>query len=389
VLGHRISKFSPFHAALLAPAIATAWPLAFLVTAGFVLLGAWIVVRMLEREGLSSDWVLLYFVNPGLLFYSRTLLSMVPASVMALLGVALLFRPRPRPVVGALALGAAALLHIWLAPVALVIGACWWVERGGMSWRGAAALAAGAVPAVLLMGLYNGVTTGSPLVNAYWLIGHQRNFTGGHLAGFARRRDGSAAVPLAIVTVLVLASFYYYRDGMSFGVAGWVPGLRFLLPASLLAVVPAAQWWNDAVRPIRPNKRLRWLAPVVGTAAFAVGFVVLSLAHQDYLSAQRDAQRFIAAEIPAGARILGGPGTFKFFAPVVGRWSVELAEDGESHLAVQRRDSYVVWLGSAEQQADPGWFRDRTLRTATVSSWIWRRRIVVARPGAPVGMEGS
>jgi hypothetical protein len=402
VLGHRISKYSPFHAALLTPAIATAWRLAFLVTAGFVLLGAWIIVRMLEREGLSSDWVLLYFVNPGLLYYSRTLLSMVPASVMALFGVSLLFRSRPRPVAGALALGAAALLHIWLAPVALVIAGCWWVERSRTSLRGAAALVTGAAPAVLLMGLYNGVTTGNPLVNSYWLIGHQQNFAGDQLAGFVvyysmallfvppggwmamtRRWAGSAAVPLAIVAVLTLASFYYYRDGMNFGVAGWVPGLRFLLPASLLAVVPAAHWWNDAVLPMNPNKRLRWLAPVWGTALFGLGFAVLSVGHQDYLNAQRDAQRFVATEIPAGARIVGGPGTFKLFAPVVGRWSVELVEEGESRLAVQRRDCYVVWITSSEEQVDPGWFRDRASRATTVNSWIWRRKIVIGRPAAP------
>ena len=407
--GHRISKFSAFHAVLLAPAVATAWRLAFLVTAGFVLLGAWVVVGMLEREGLSSDWVLFYFLNPGLLYYSRTLLSMVPAAVMALVAVSLLFRGRPRPFAGALALGTSVLLHIWLGPVALVIAGCWWVERGRMTRRAAAALVAGAVPAVLLMGVYNAATTANPLVNSYWLIGHQQSFGGDHLVPFVvyysvallfvppggwmamrRRFAGSAAVPLAIVTVLTLASLYYYRDGMSFGVAGWVPGLRFLLPASLLAVVPAAHWWRRAVLPIRVGTRLRRLAPIGGTAVFALGFLALSVAHQDYLNAQRDAQQFLRREVPAGARIVGGPGTFKFFAPVVGRWSVELADDAGRAQAAGRRDGYVVWIGSPEEQADPAWFKDRTLHEATVSSWIWRRKIVIGRPaapGTPVGME--
>ena len=37
-----------------------------------------------------------------------------------------------------------------------------------------------------------------------------------------------------------MASIYYYRDGLGYGVAGFLPAQRFLLPASLLACVPAA-----------------------------------------------------------------------------------------------------------------------------------------------------
>ncbi|MGA6971502.1 MAG: hypothetical protein WBY93_07715, partial [Candidatus Binatus sp.] len=50
---HNVSKFSPFHAALLVPAIALNWKLVFLVSAGFFIAGAFILRTMLLRDGLG------------------------------------------------------------------------------------------------------------------------------------------------------------------------------------------------------------------------------------------------------------------------------------------------------------------------------------------------
>ena len=400
--GHTVSKYSPFHAALLVPALLSAWRLSFLVTAAFTLLGAWVVVRMLEREGLSSAWVLLYFLNPGLLYYSRTIMSMVPAAVMALLGVSLLYRARPHPAAGGLALGTAVLFHIWLAPLAVVVAGCWWIERKRCAWRPAGDLVAGALPAILLMGLYNFVTMGNPLVNSYWMIGHQRVFNGAHWAAFGvyyglallsvppggwvaltRRWAGSYGVPLAIATTVALATLYYFRDGLAFGIAGWVPGLRFLLPATLLAVVPSARWWNNLTERFARNARLKALVAVGGVVVFGLAFAGLSAAHQNYLTAQRSAQAFIAEQIPDGARVVGVPGTFKLFAPVVGHWPVELVYDTLSELPPGAQDAYLVWIGPTGEDPGPAWCRGRLVRTAIVSSWIWRRKVVVAGPMTP------
>jgi hypothetical protein len=103
--GHRISKFSPFHAALFVPAVVTNWRAAFAVTALFAVAGAFIFRGMLRRAGLSSAWVALYFLCTGIWFYSRTLMAAVPASVMVLFGAALLVRERSRPAAAGAALG--------------------------------------------------------------------------------------------------------------------------------------------------------------------------------------------------------------------------------------------------------------------------------------------
>ena len=51
--GHRIVKYSPFHALLLAPAVASDWRLAFLVSAAFFIVGAFAVRAMLREAGLA------------------------------------------------------------------------------------------------------------------------------------------------------------------------------------------------------------------------------------------------------------------------------------------------------------------------------------------------
>jgi hypothetical protein len=156
--GHRISKFSPFHAALLTPAVMTRWPLAFVVNPAFIVLGCFVLKRMLRDAGLASGWALLFVGNPGVLYYARTLLGIVPATVMLLLGTSLLFRDRPRAVAGGAALGSAVLFHNWLGPLALVLAVGWIVERARFSFRGLGALALGGLPCARLM-IYNWTTT--------------------------------------------------------------------------------------------------------------------------------------------------------------------------------------------------------------------------------------
>src|SRR5687767_14293486 len=52
--GHRISKFSPFHAALFIPAVMTDWRIGFAVTGLFTLGGAFVLRGMLRGRNLSS-----------------------------------------------------------------------------------------------------------------------------------------------------------------------------------------------------------------------------------------------------------------------------------------------------------------------------------------------
>jgi hypothetical protein len=398
--GHRISKFSPFHAALLTPGVVTDWRLTFLVAPLFFLLGAFAVRGMLRQHGLSDAWTALYFLEPGLLYYSRTLLAAVPAAVMGLVGASLLLRARPRPCAAGLALGAAVLLHIWLAPVAVIMAAVWWIDSARCDRRALASLMLGAAPGIVLLGSYNYAATGHPLLNAYLLTGHQHAFEGRHfgsflpfyvlslgiapLAGWAALRQrwtDTWAIPLTTGVVVLLAAFYYYRDGIGYGLAGWVPGRRFLLPVSVLACLPAARCL--ASRFEDSSVRVRMMAATLSLVAFVAGFSTLSAAHQRYLEAQQTVQIIVRSAVPEGARVLANDHAFKAFAPVNGRWVLRLMREGRTPSVSEATDAYRVWLGVTGELPAPTWFEGRAPRIAHVRSWTWARTLWVAPPHPP------
>ncbi len=395
--GHRISKFSPFHAALLVPAVATQWRLAFVVAPSFFLAGGFVFRGMLRRAGLSEAWSAVYFLQPGMLYYSRTLLGMVPASVLSLVGVSLLLRDRPRPVAAGAAFGAAVLLHLWLAPVAILFATLWWIERAGGDLRPLGRLAAGALPFVVLMGLYNVMVTGHALLTPYWILNHHLAFDGRYwpqflvfylcalavapLAGWAAlspRHSRTWAIPLTCAAVIVLAAFYYYRDGIGHGIAGWVPGMRFLLPVSLLAALPAASCLSSHAASLRWTTRPA--AHVAVVATFVLSAVVLSRTHQQYLDAQAGLQASIRRSIPDGAVVVANAEAFKAFAPVNGRWKVHFVRDGLPPTD-DRAGVYRVWMGRSGERPSPAWFNHRTPLVTQSRSWTWARTLWVA-PGS-------
>jgi len=401
--GHTISKFSPFHAALLTPAVAVSWRLAFAVAGLFAAWGALVFRGMLRREGLSSGWVALYFLCAGLWFYSRTLMAAVPASVMVLMGASLLLRDRSRPALAGAALSAAGLLHPWMIPVAAALAAGWWLDAPRGRMRPAAALAAGAAPGAAALLFYNWFTTGSPFMNAYSLLGTQYGFRGEHLGSFAPFYLGSLlimplggwaalaprwnrglAVPAAVATVLVMASLYYFRDGLGYGIAGLLPGQRFLLPASLLACLPAARFLSDRAARMHPSggfaALLERAVPATALACFVGGFVLVSAGHKSYLDAHASLQSALRAALPDGSRVLVGERAFKEFAPVLGRWTLRQMHDDRAPGAAERDGAYEVWLGAPGQSPPPGWFTGRAPSRVEIRSWVWKRDAWIAPP---------
>ena len=393
--GRRISKYSPLHAALLMPAVTTNWRLGFVVGAIFALAGAFVFRGMLRREGLSSAWVALYFLCAGLWFYSRTLMAAVPASVMVLVGASLLLRDQSRPLAGGFALGLAGLLHPWMIPVAAALSLGWWVSSAPRQAGAALRLVAGAAPCAIALLAYNAYTTGHPLVNAYSVMGTQNGFKGENIstflplylgslllmplagwAAFSPRWSRGLAVPLAVGTVVVMASAYYFRDGLGYGVAGLLPAQRFLLPASLLACLPAARYLaSRQTRTLEP-----WAAPAA-LAAFVIGFVAVSIGHGAYLDAQAQVQSAIKSQIPEGSHVIVGERAYKSFAPVLGSWHLAHVREGRFPQGPFREPVYVMWIGPPGSQPPPGWM-DATAVRVPARSWVWNRDVWIGPPAA-------
>ncbi len=402
--GHRVIKYSPFHAALLAPALGAGWQLAFLVTAAFYILGAFVVRSMLVGEGVASEWAILYFLLPGMLYYSGTLMAAVPAAVMGLSGVALLARRRPRVALGAAALGGAVLLHLWMAALAVPFAVMWWLECGGENrWRIAAALAAGAAPAIAMAAAYNYATVGSPVVTGYMITGEVFAFSGQHLPRFlpfyaislavfpiaglsvlSPRWSRGWAAPAAAFAIVAGASMYNYRDGLTSNlpamagfIAGAVPAQRFLLPASVIACVPAARWLENRLG----GAGFQWSARarVVALALFAAVFGAIATLHQGFLRANAIVQRAIASAVPEGAEIVGTGDVLKELAPVYRIVRFHAVDPGDESVA-GAADAYLVWIGAPGTKPPPYWTDGRKTESVQARSWAWNRDLWIAWP---------
>jgi hypothetical protein len=112
--GHHVSKFSIFHAAMIAPLWKLDWRLGFVLAALFFAAGAFVVRNWLRREKLDGDWTALYFLLFGALYYTQSVMAAVPAAVAGLFGVSLLLREEPRPMLAGLMFGASVLIHPWM-----------------------------------------------------------------------------------------------------------------------------------------------------------------------------------------------------------------------------------------------------------------------------------
>lgn len=83
-------KFAPpYHlgaSIILLPFILISWKLIFLSGLFFHLLNTYILAKIFQKYKLSKAYSLLYLLYPGLIFYSRTIMSEIPAITFILLG---------------------------------------------------------------------------------------------------------------------------------------------------------------------------------------------------------------------------------------------------------------------------------------------------------------
>jgi len=405
--GHRVSKFSAFHAAMIAPLWKIDWRLGFGVAALFFAAGAFVVRNWLLRENLSGDWSVLYFLLFGALYYTQTVMAAVPAAVAGLFGISLLLRDEPRPMLAGLMFGASVLMHPWMGPFAIVSATVWLLDN----WRidlikRVGSLSAGAFVPIAMLGSYNFATTGNPFRSVYTLMGHQNSFVGDHFGSYALFYVASLAIfplagwvvfspkwakgwtlPATSAAMVMLASLYYYRDGLNVSasaahstmalIAGAIPGQRFLIPVSMVACVPAARFL-DAQSARMPSWVSHFARPVALTA-FIGGFALMSTAHSSFLRAHATVQKALCETIPGNAQIAISDDVLKETAPICQVFEhAVLTQDS----AVPSPDMFTAWLGAPGTRAPTGWLAKRDTKTFQIRSWIWNRDLFV---GAPSG----
>jgi hypothetical protein len=403
--GHRVSKFSVFHAAMIAPLWKIDWRLGFALAALFFAAGAFIVRNWLSRENLNGDWTALYFLLFGALYYTQSVMAAVPAAVAGLFGVSLLLREDPRPMLAGLMFGASVLMHPWMGPFAAVSATVWLFEdhRTDLIER-AGRLFAGSIVPIVLLSSYNFATTGSPFRSVYTLMGHQNSFGGGHFGAFLLFYAASLAIfplagwvvfspkwargwtlPATSAAMVLLASLYYYRDGLNVSASvvqgtmallvGAIPGQRFLIPVSMIACIPAARLLDARSKSI-PAWVARFARPAALTA-FVAGFAAMSTAHSSLLGAHATVQKALCESIPASAPVAISDGVLKETAPTCQVFEhAVLTKDS----AVPSPDMFTAWLGAPGARAPDAWLEKRDTKTFQIRSWIWNRDLIVATP---------
>jgi hypothetical protein len=235
-------------------------------------------------------------------------------------------------------------------------------------------------------------------------MGHQNSFVGDHFGSYALFYAASLAIfplagwvvfsskwaagwtlPSTSAAMVLLASLYYYRDGLNVSastihstmalLAGAIPGQRFLIPVSMVACIPAARFL-DAESQRMPQWLSQFARPVALTA-FIGGFAAMSSAHSSFLRAHATVQRALCATIPANASVAISDGVLKETAPICQVFEhAVLTEDS----AVPSPDMFTAWLGAPGARAPSGWLEKRDTKTFQIRSWIWNRDLFVAAP---------
>jgi hypothetical protein len=185
--------------------------------------------------------------------------------------------------------------------------------------------------------------------------------------------------------MVLLASLYYYRDGLNVSasavhsamalLAGAIPGQRFLIPVSMVACIPAARFL-DAQSERMPPWVSRFARPVALTA-FIGGFAAMSTAHSSFLRAHATVQQALCENIPANAPVAISDSVLKETAPTCQVFErAVLTQDS----AVPSPDVFTAWLGAPGAHAPNGWLEKRDTKTFQIRSWIWNRDLFVAAP---------
>jgi len=344
---HSVVKFAPLWPLLLVPFTFAGWKAAFAATLLVHLAGYAVFVRLVRASGLPWWTALLYLAHPTLVYYSRTLMSDVAAGVLFLAAWERWTRAGTRPAFAAgIWTGVSCAVRYTNAVLAVLFVAAAALDalrtRSSAAARRVAALAAGLVPPVAALAVYNRAAFG-----LWWRgaagyrdertgIGMEGQF-GWHVLGpnlehyvvalllvfplmllavFVVRGRNRFVLPAVALSFTLFFSFYYFHDRADGLLGTAVAGLRFLipvLPLFLLAYAEALPRWLARLRvPARPAG-----AVVIVAAAVATGFV--DVRHDAYLRPREDARRLLYSVTPDGAVILCDTAARKLLHDVWGR----------------------------------------------------------------------
>lgn len=363
--GHFVSKYPLGMAALIALVSFAGWKTALGVNLFVHLATFSVFVRLVRRIGVPGIWGLLYLLHPTAVLFCRTAMADLFSGLLLALAFDALLRARllATGLLAGLAIAVRTGNIVFLPAFALAPFAEPWLKSGGEVW--------GRVPALLRLSI--GFIPGLAFA-AYFLVvlthGQVANNTGTfHLHYFGEMFPAYAASLLVLYPGMLLApalyrgpqrvtlmalcygvvllySFWFYRDTGSSMVENLIVGQRYMLavlPLFLLAyaevlwrLIGARLWVNANARPI--------LKGTVGACAlvlFVIGFLVQKR-HEELLTTLALVRDRVYATTTTQDRVYCNPNIAKLLHPAWGRRDVVLVLDAEQAAQDARQ-----WLASA------------------------------------------
>lgn len=314
--GHQIPDYPPGMWLLLAP-FASPSSLIFVPALGMYLLGAFYFNRYLKSCGIvNAPLTLLYLFHPIVVFYSRTIMSDLPAAVIFLAGVFYYFRDNGGWKAG-FCFGLSLLFRfshlVYILPFAAFL--LWRRKSPAFFCVLALFAAAAAFHRVFLYGipLTDAFTQKFVLIPFFSPAYFPRNFP--HyvtslfiswplmlLAPFLAKRTRRPEILFSILAGVLFFSFFYHRDEFQTPLQSLVAGVRFLLPAALLILLMYADVLDALLAKARGTFKTLLMLPVC--AGLAGVSIFIHVKHQEALKEQYAMKETIYRNTTEGSAVV-------------------------------------------------------------------------------------
>ena len=329
-INHRVSLFPPGWPILLAPLSFLGWRSLFVLPLVIHIVGYLYFWKILRRLEIDDSFAFLYLLYPGFLFYSRTLMSDLPAAVLFLMGFYYCLQERRFFLILA---GVLFGMNIFLRYSSIILAAIMILIEifQDMSVRKkihrykSLHLILGFLPFVAALACYQKLALGNAFAIAYNAAGFDLSSSFGlryFLPNLLRysialnlvypfmaasllfyRGRSLLEISACAVTFLLFYSFYFWFSFATSLYTTVVVGIRFLLPVIPLFLIGYLDFLDRRIfRKVIPSTKsiLRWIA-LISLTGLAV---VLCQQHDHYLQRQKRFSDFIYQQTPEGSSII-------------------------------------------------------------------------------------
>ncbi len=303
---HQVASYQPGTSWALIPLTFLGWRFVFLLGLISHLVGFYYFYRCLELFEIQPVFSLLYLFFPPFVFFSRTIMSDIPAATLFLIGCHDYFHPRGSKVRAGMWMGLSMLFRITQVVAALpflVLAA--FKSLKGKRDKGGLFLILGWGIFAVATALWNQLNYGSPfLVGRSSIFNGVRNFSWQYLVPnlrhylpslllmyplmlfapfFAKRtrRPETIASALALFSCYAL---YYFHDTFPSRFGTLLLGTRFLFPLFPLLLLNYSEYLQMIFLKLSPSMRTALLS--IGAYVLVAASLFLHHEHQAYLGRQ-------------------------------------------------------------------------------------------------------